>query len=160
MSINNLESVTQASDKFYDAEKTDVSFFDDNPPINSMSQEYHGILPYKTDYALRPDYFIPLESVKSGILQTYSFITEVKSDLELLLSNVYIKSSLNPNLEESHKKLWEELKRYNQVKDQQQIMYLLANIYTLKDHFQLAAEDYLKNIIELFLKLRFRISMI
>jgi hypothetical protein len=117
MSINNLENVTQSNEKFYDAEKTDVSFFDDNPPINSMSQEFHGFLPYKTDYALRPDYFIPLEFVKSGILQTYSFITEVKSDLELLLSNVYIKSSLNPNLEESHKKLWEELKRYSQVNE-------------------------------------------
>lgn len=115
MSINNLENITGTSDKFYGAEKTDVSFFDDNPPINSMSQDYHGVLPSKTDYALRPDYFVPLTFVKNGILETYSFITEVKSDLESLLSNVYINNSLNSNLEESHKRLWEELKRYNQV---------------------------------------------
>ena len=117
MSINNLENISGTSDKFYDAEKTDVSFFDDNPPINNMSQDYHGVIPSKTDYALRPDYFIPLEFVKSGTLEAYSFISEVKSDLELLLSNVYLNSSINSNLEESHKKLWEELKKYNEVNE-------------------------------------------
>jgi hypothetical protein len=115
MSINNLENITAANDNFYQKEKADVSFFEDNPPIDTMSQEYHGYIPSKTDYALRPEFFVPLAFVKSGVLQTYSFISETKLDLESLLSNVYINNSLNSNLEESHKKLWEELKRYNQV---------------------------------------------
>jgi hypothetical protein len=117
MSINNLENVTASNDNFYKAEKTDVSFFDDNPPINNMSQEYHGFVPSKTDYALRPDFFIPLNIVKNSILQTYSFIAETKSDLELLLKNVFLDPSINPNIEEAHKKIWEEIKKYNQVED-------------------------------------------
>jgi hypothetical protein len=113
MSINNIEQNVNGSNNFYSAEKADVSFFEQKSPQKQIDQNPTGIVPGKFEHALRPDYFIPLEGCKTQIIQTYNFLNKTKSTLEKLLSNVYINPSINIALEESHRKLWKELLKYN-----------------------------------------------
>jgi hypothetical protein len=113
MSINNIEQNVNGSNNFYSAEKADVSFFEQKSPQKQIDQNPTRIVPGKFEHALRPDYFIPLEGCKTQIIQTYNFLNKTKSTLEKLLSNVYINPSINIALEESHRKLWKELLKYN-----------------------------------------------
>lgn len=118
MSVNNVENITNTSDDFYEAKKTDVSFFDEpKSPQEIINQRYKGLLPTTTDYSLDIDLFLPLDFVKDEVSRAYSDLNLLKSDLESLLSIVYIKSSINQNLEEAHKKLWEEVKKQNGITD-------------------------------------------
>jgi len=113
MSINNIQQNTNGSNNFYSAEKADVSFFEQKSPQKYIDENPNGIIPGKFEHALRPDYFIPLEGCRGEIIQTYNFLYQTKSTLEKLLSNIYINPSINISLEESHKKLWKELLKYN-----------------------------------------------
>ena len=113
MSINNIQQNVNGSNDFYSAEKADVSFFEQKSPQKYIDQNPNGIIPGKFEHALRPDYFIPLDGCRNQIIQTYNFLNQTKSTLEKLLSNVYINPSINISLEESHKKLWNELLRYS-----------------------------------------------
>lgn len=113
MSINNIEKNVNTSEQFYSAEKADVSFFDQRSPQKQMDQKPSNVFPGKFEYALRPDYFIPLEGCRTQIIQTYNFLYQTKLTIEKLLSNIYINPSINISLEESHKKLWKELLKYN-----------------------------------------------
>jgi len=113
MSINNIQQNVNGSNNFYSAEKADVSFFEQKSPQKYIDENPNGIIPGKFEHALRPDYFIPLEGCRGEIIQTYNFLYQTKSTLEKLLSNIYINPSINISLEESHKKLWIELLKYN-----------------------------------------------
>jgi hypothetical protein len=113
MSINNIQQNVNGSNDFYSAEKADVSFFDQKSPQKYIDLSINKVVPGKFENALRPDYFIPLEGCRNQIIQTYNFLSQTKSTLEKLLSNIYINPSINIALEESHKKLWIELLKYN-----------------------------------------------
>jgi hypothetical protein len=113
MSINNIEQNVNGSNNFYSSEKADVSFFEQRTPQETINASKTGTIPGKFEYALRPDYFIPLEGCRSQIMQTYSFLNQTKLTLEKLLLNIYINPSINISLEESHRKLWKELLKYN-----------------------------------------------
>lgn len=115
MSVNNIENVTNASDKFYSAEKQDVSFFEEKTPQQVISKYLSNFIPQSTDYALRPEFFVPLDFVKSQILSVYSVFSEMREDLDFLLSNIYIRSDINLALEEAHKIMWNEIKKYNEI---------------------------------------------
>jgi len=113
MSINNIQQNVNGSNDFYSAEKADVSFFDQKSPQKYIDLSINKVVTGKFENALRPDYFIPLEGCRNQIIQTYNFLSQTKSTLEKLLSNIYINPSINIALEESHKKLWIELLKYN-----------------------------------------------
>jgi len=113
MSVNNIQQNVNGSNNFYSAEKADVSFFEQKSPQEVIDASKIGIIPGKFEYALRPDYFIPLNGCRSQIIQTYNFLNEIKITLEKLLLNIYINPSINIALEESHRKLWKELLKYN-----------------------------------------------
>lgn len=118
MSINNIENVTNGSDKFYQSTKSDVSFFDEQKsPQTVIEERYKGLLPSRIDYEQDIELSLPISFIKEEIFQIQSDLLSLKYDLETLLSKVYIKSSINQNLEEAHKKLWEEVKKENNITD-------------------------------------------
>jgi len=118
MSVNNLENITNASDKFYRAEKADVSFFDQpKSPQEVIDEKYKGLLPTSLDYSLNLEISLPLDYVKQEISRAQVDLMNLKSDLESLLSIIYIKSTINENLEEAHKKIWEDVKKQNNISD-------------------------------------------
>ena len=118
MSINNLENVTNANEKFYSKEKSDVSFFDEKTPDKLIGKYLNNIVPTSSDYALRPEFFVPLNFVKSQAISTYALLSEMKEDIDFLLANIYIRNDLNLALEESNKIMWAEIKKYNDVSEQ------------------------------------------
>ena len=99
MSINNIEQNVNGSNNFYSSEKADVSFFEQRTPQETINASKTGNIPGKFEYALRPDYFIPLEGCRNQIMQTYNFLNQTKLTLEKLLLNIYINPSINISLE-------------------------------------------------------------
>jgi hypothetical protein len=125
MSVNNLENVTGTSDKFYRDEKSDVSFFNDVPaPGEQFKVNYQKIVAYEKDYNLEIQLELPLNVIQEEILAIYADLNLLKNDLELLLSNIYIKSTLNQTLNESHTRLWEELAKSNNQNTKQAPEYI------------------------------------
>jgi len=115
MSVNNIQNVTNADEKFYSAEKADVSFFEDKKPEEFIEKYSTNLIPSSTDYALRPEFFVPLSFVKSQVLSLNAVLSEMKEDIDFLLSSIYIKNNINLSLEEAHKVLWNEIKKYNNI---------------------------------------------
>ena len=76
MSINNIEQNVNGSNNFYSSEKADVSFFEQRTPQETINASKTGNIPGKFEYALRPDYFIPLEGCRNQIMQTYNFLNQ------------------------------------------------------------------------------------
>lgn len=114
MSINNIEKITNADEKFYEVKKPDISFFEEPiSPAEQINSNYQKIIAHEKDYNLEIYLELPLSYVRNQIFEVYSNLNILKNELETLLSNVYIKNNLNSALNEAHSKLWEELKKYN-----------------------------------------------
>lgn len=132
MSVNNIQNVTNADEKFYSTEKADVSFFEDATAKEAISKGMSylsGLIPASTEYALRPEFFVPLDFVKSEIFSTYALFNEMKEDIDFILSKIYVKNNINLSLEESHKIIWNEIKKYNNVVNKQQPDYISFSQY-------------------------------
>lgn len=151
MSVNNIQNLTNTNDKFYSKEKADVSFFDDKTPKDFIEKYSTNLIPSSTDYALRPEFFVPLDFVKSQIFSVYALLSEIKEDIESLLSIIYIKNDINLSLEEAHKIMWNEVKKYNNVTDKEPPNYISFSQYkyaerTMSTSCRRMLEEYSRSI--------------
>lgn len=151
MSVNNIQNVTNANDKFYSKEKADVSFFEDKTPKELISKYSTNLIPSSTDYALRPEFFVPLDFVKSQIFSIYALLSEMKEDINFLLSSIFIRNDINLSLEESHKIMWKEVKKYNNVNEEDAPNYISFNQYkyaerTMSTSCRRMLEEYSRSI--------------
>lgn len=119
MSINNLENITSNSEKIYSVQKPDVSFFDEpESPDSIINKKYRNLLASSNDYSLDIDLSLPLGYVKDQFFSVQSDLASLKRDLEQLLSNIYLKTSINEKISEAHKKVWEEVLKHNNINEQ------------------------------------------
>jgi hypothetical protein len=103
----------------YEEQKPDVSFFDEpESPDSIIDKKYRNLLASSNDYSLDIDLFLPLGYIKDQFLSVQSDLASLKRDLEQLLSNIYIKTSINEKINEAHKKVWEEVSKQNNINEQ------------------------------------------
>ena len=80
--------------------------------IRRAEEKFNDIDNFDT-YSFSKPYKIPLNVVRSKVSRTHNQIQEVYDLLERLLNNVYINPTVDPDMEECHFHLWEELNKNN-----------------------------------------------
>ena len=80
--------------------------------IRRAEEKFNDIANFDT-YSFSKPYKIPLHVVRSKVNRTHNQIQEVYDLLERLLNNVYISPVVDPDMEECHFHLWEELNKNN-----------------------------------------------
>lgn len=131
MSINNIEqnfgdnsTMFAGGSKFFD-EKTgtykggdsDVSFFED-PDKNvqaTIKEKFSGLIPSKADYALREEYSVPLNHIKQQVEESIFIYGKLLENIDSIMNKINIDYSKDANLEESHKMLWREVVKFNDI---------------------------------------------
>jgi hypothetical protein len=124
MSINNIEknfgndhNIYAGGSKFFD-EKTgtykDVtSSFEEENVSELIQKKMASTIPSEADYALREEYFIPLNFVRNQINEANLTLNKIVSNIDNILDKIYVDPTVDFNLEESHIMVWKELIKYN-----------------------------------------------
>lgn len=109
MSINNIQNYSTDSKEIYADYKFGDTFYRDKTAKSQMPPGLAAVLPNASDYNFRTDYYIPLSSVKQQILNSENMLVGTKDNIENnLLRKIYINPYLDPDLEESHFRIWNE----------------------------------------------------
>jgi len=131
MSINNIEqnfgdnsTVFAGGSKFFD-ERTgtykggdsDVSFFEDpdKKVQATIKEKFAGLIPSKADYALREEYSVPLNYIKQQVEESIFVYGKLLENIDSIMNKINIDYTKDPNLEESHKMLWREVVKFNDI---------------------------------------------
>jgi len=121
MSINNIQSYSTDAKEIYADYKFGDTFYRDKAPANQIPPRLAGLLPNASDYSFRTDYYIPLDSVKQQILNSENILAATKDNIENnLLRKIYINPYLDPDLEESHFRIWDESSPLMNIPDKKQ----------------------------------------
>lgn len=113
MSINNSNNSPLSSPRVFDeysvSEGSSNSFYEENN-LRRQEQSASDVKDFDT-YALKKPYSIPLNVVRSKVNKVYFAIESTLSVYEDILDNVYINPYLNPDIEECHIHLWQEINK-------------------------------------------------
>lgn len=113
MSINSSNSSQLNSPRVFDeysvSEGSSNSLAEENQ-IKRSEQAFNDIDNFDT-YSFKKPYSIPLNVVRHKVNKTYEQIDSTLIIYESILGNVYIDPYVNPDLEESHLHLWEEINK-------------------------------------------------
>jgi hypothetical protein len=121
MSINNIQNYSTDAKEIYADYKFGDTFYRDKSATNELPPRLAGLLPNASDYSFRTDYFIPLSSVKQQILNSENMLVATKDNIENnLLRKIYINPYLDPDLEESHFRTWNEASPLMNIPDKKQ----------------------------------------
>jgi hypothetical protein len=121
MSINNIQGYTTDAKQIHADYKFGDTFYRDKTATNELPPRLAGLLPNASDYSFRTDYFIPLSSVKQQILNSENMLVATKDNIENnLLRKIYINPYLDPDLEESHFRIWNEASPLMNIPDKKQ----------------------------------------
>ena len=121
MSINNIQGYTTDAKQIHADYKFGDTFYRDKTATNQIPPHLAGILPNASDYSFRTEYYIPLGSVKQQILNSENILAETKYNIENnLLRKIYINPYLDPDLEESHFRIWNEASSLMNIPDKKQ----------------------------------------
>jgi uncharacterized protein (UPF0332 family) len=122
MSINNIQSYSTDAKEIYADYKFGDTFYRDKAPANQIPPRLAGLLPNASDYSFRTDYYIPLDSVKQQILNSENILAATKDNIENnLLRKIYINPYLDPDLEESHFRIWDEASLLMDIPDTKEL---------------------------------------
>jgi len=122
MSINNIQSYSTDAKEIYADYKFGDTFYRDKAPANQIPPRLAGLLPNASDYSFRTDYYIPLDSVKQQILNSENILAATKDNIENnLLKKIYINPYLDPDLEESHFRIWDEASLLMDIPDTKEL---------------------------------------
>jgi hypothetical protein len=121
MSINNIQSYSTDAKEIYADYKFGDTFYRDKTDANQIPPRLAGILPNASDYSFRTEYYIPLISVKQQILNSENMLVATKDNIENnLLRKIYINPYLDPDLEESHFRIWNEASPLMDIPDKKE----------------------------------------
>ena len=121
MSINNIQNYSTDSKEIYADYKFGDTFYRDKTATNERPPGLAAILSNASDYNFRADYFIPLSSVKQQILNSENMLVGTKNNIENnLLRKIYINPYLDPDLEESHFRIWNEASPLMDIPDKKE----------------------------------------
>lgn len=121
MSINNIQGYTTDAKQIHADYKFGDTFYRDKTATNQIPPRLAGILPNASDDSFRTEYYIPLGSVKQQILNSENILVGTKDNIENnLLRKIYINPYLDPDLEESHFRIWNEASPLMNIPDKKQ----------------------------------------
>ena len=121
MSINNIQNYSTDSKEIYADYKFGDTFYRDKTSTSQMPPGLAAVLPNASDYNFRTDYYIPLSSVKQQILNSENILVGTKDNIENnLLRKIYINPYLDPDLEESHFRIWNEASPLMNIPDKKE----------------------------------------
>lgn len=130
MSINNLDknmpgqnnSIFTGGSKYfnektgaYEESLSDTSFYGESKLSKLVEDKYSTILPNKYDLAFKEEYYIPLNIVKNDIDSIHENIKQSIEKIDNLLNNINVDYLSSASLEESHKALWREVVKNNDI---------------------------------------------
>lgn len=130
MSINNIDKNMPGTDKSiftggskyfnettgaYEESLVDTSFYGEPKLSKLVEDKYSSILPNAYDLAFKEEYYIPLRTVNNDINSIHETINEVINKIDTLLNNINVDYLASPSLEESHKALWREVVKHNDI---------------------------------------------
>jgi len=125
MSINNIEknyennsNVFVGGSKNFD-ERTgtykggdsSTSHFEDSTKQAEQlfREKLSTLVPSKADYALREEYYVPLNHLKQEVEQSIFVYNQIIDNIDSIMNQINVDYLKDANLEESHKMLWREV---------------------------------------------------
>jgi len=109
MSVNNMQPLNQNNQLFGEYRFSDSHTEDANE--TNFAQYYK---PNKqgldASSYLQKVYSLPLNGIRANILDAENQLSIILSQIETVISNIYINPRIDPDLEQAHYKVWEELK--------------------------------------------------
>ena len=115
MSMNSFDDTQTASGRIfndYSVKEGASRSLQEESQIRRAEEKFNDVTNFDT-YSFSKPYKIPLNVVRSKVSRTHNQIQEVYDLLERLLNNVYINPNVDPDMEECHFHLWEELNKNN-----------------------------------------------
>jgi hypothetical protein len=115
MSMNSFDDTQTASGRIfndYSVKEGASRSLHEESQIRRAEEKFNDVTNFDT-YSFSKPYKIPLNVVRSKVSRTHNQIQEVYDLLERLLNNVYINPNVDPDMEECHFHLWEELNKNN-----------------------------------------------
>lgn len=114
MSTNNLKAYSGNNEITGDYTFGDSSYEDGN--LSSISKYYHQqTKQVGSNSHLEKIYSIPLESVRAAVLNTESQLVGIYSEIQSVLSRLYINPLIDPDLEQAHYKLWDHVTKITDI---------------------------------------------
>lgn len=103
----------------YEGVESETSSYQQSTLESIIRERMSNIIPSRSDYALREEYYVPLSFVRQQINQADSIINDQIFRIESILEKIFVDHTKNPNLEESHRMLWKEILKYNYITSSQ-----------------------------------------
>jgi len=115
MAVNNIQKDQSADQSIFNKYKSDVSFFNETNNEDAGTKAYINATAMDKSQSLSPDYRPNLNILKKQSFQIFNYINETITSIEQILFKIYLNQTITSDLSETHSKLWEEIRKYNDI---------------------------------------------
>lgn len=120
MVVNNSENIAPRTDTLYANYKFGDAVASDYTNNIADTDAYRTQAPAYDGYTFKEGYYIPLQSVKSQVATSEMALITIKEMLEEnLLRKIYVNPFIDPDLEQTHYKVWEEANKFLSLPERQ-----------------------------------------